>query len=365
MPIELSNRALNRALLARQGLLEPWDCSAIEAIERLVGLQAQAPMAPYFGLRSRLAGFVPAELSALLLDRRVVRIALMRSTLQLVSARDCLALRPILQADLIRVLPPPLRNRADVAEIVERARELVDERPVTFAELGRALAGHHPDVSPDDLSRIARNSLALVQITPRGVWGSAMAATHSSAQSWLGRPLDSNSRPDELILRYLRAFGPATAADIAAWSGLSGLRPQLERLRPRLRSFVNPLGQELLDVVDGLLPVADQPVPVRIIAEFDNLLLAHVDRDRIFLHADRGRFISVNGLVSSTFLIDGFVAGTCKLSQSKGAVTVTFRPFGKLRKVDRVALQAEGARLIDFAASDAERAEVVIEAPER
>ncbi|MDQ2957542.1 MAG: winged helix DNA-binding domain-containing protein [Actinomycetota bacterium] len=362
MPTELTNRALNRALLARQGLLEPWDCSVIEAIERLIALQAQAPMAPYFGLRSRLAGFVPKELSTLLLDRRVVRIALMRSTLQLVSARDCLALRPILQADLVRVLPPQLRNRVDLAEIVERARELVDERPVTFAELGRTLAGHFPDVSPDDLSRIARNSLALVQITPRGVWGSAMTATHSSAESWLGRPLDSNSCPDELILRYLRAFGPATVADIAAWSGMAGLRPQLERLRPRLRSFVNPRGQELLDVVDGLLPAADQPVPVRIIAEFDNLLLAHADRDRIFAGADRMRFISVNGLVSSTFLIDGFVAGTCKLSRSKGTATVTFRPFTKLRKVDRAALQVEGARLIDFGAADADRTEVVIEA---
>ncbi|MGI8667268.1 MAG: winged helix DNA-binding domain-containing protein [Jatrophihabitans sp.] len=363
---QLSARALNRALLARQGLLQPWQCSAVTAVERLIGLQAQSPTAPYIGLWSRLVDFEPDGLARLMQRREVVRIALMRSTLQLVSARDCLQLRPILAADLARALPAPLREHPERAAIAERARAALQRQPRTFAELGTLLAAAtpqlSPQLSPQDLCRIARNSLPLVQITPRGVWGQSMAATHTTAEAWLGRPLATGSDPAGLIRRYLTAFGPATVADLAAWSGMAGLRAHVERLRPELRSFSNERGQELLDIADGPLPDPDTPAPVRILAEYDNLLLGHADRSRIFDDAHRSRFMSVNGIVRSTFLIDGFVAGTCALSHAGRQSTATLQPFGSLRPRDATALRELAARLLAFAAPPANRRQVVLAA---
>jgi hypothetical protein len=354
----LGDRALNRALLARQGLLQSWDYSPIEAIERLIGLQAQSVTAPYFGLWSRLPNFVPEQLSELLLGRLVVRISLMRSTLQLVSAADCLALRPVLASDLVRVLPPALRNRTDLPAIASRSRELLEEQPMTFAQLGKLLAERFSG-TPDDLCRIARNTLALVQVTPRGVWGASMAATHANAESWLDSSMTVSSAPEALIQRYLRAFGPATVADLAAWSGLSRLRPHVERLE--LVRYRNARGQQLFDVPEGLLPDPETPVPVRIIAEFDNLLLGHADRSRIFDDQYRMRFMSVNGIVSSTFLIDGFVAGVCTLRRDRGTATLTLQPFGALGRSQLAGLRAEADRLLAFAAPDSSRRSVIVE----
>ncbi len=354
----LSNRALNRALLARQGLLEPWDCSPSEAIERLVGLQAQSTTAPYVGLWSRLARFTPAELSRLLLDRGVVRIALMRSTLQLVTARDCLALRPVLRADLLRVLPPALRSHPNSGKIANEAMHILEQQPRTFAELGRLLARNHPELAGDDLCRIARNLLALVQVTPRGVWGQSMAATHTTAEHWLDAAQAVSDEPDQLIMRYLSTFGPATAADFAAWSGMSRVGDHFRRLAPQLATYRNERGQVLFDVPEGVLPDPGTPIPVRILAEFDNVLLGHADRSRVFDAEHRRHFMSINGLISSTFLIDGFVAGTCRLSRESGTATATLQAFGSPPKQHRIALRMQAERLLVFSDPDAAKHQV-------
>jgi hypothetical protein len=352
----LTDRALNRALLARQGLLERWDCSALEAIERLVGMQSQAPGAPYIGLWSRLEKFHPDELSQLMLDRAAVRIPLMRSTIFLVSVADALTLRPVMHSCISRGVAAFTRGRTeglDVAQVARLGRAIVEERPRTTNDLGKLVAAEFSRYDSKDLEHVLRAALALVQVTPRGVWGRSHAAHHTTLEHWTGRPLGTDDRPDEAIRRYLAAFGPATVADIQTWSGLQGIRPHVDRLRPTLRTFVNQRGQELFDVPDGLLPDPETPVQVRILAEFDNILLSHTDRARIFADQQRSRFMTINGLVRSTYLIDGFVRGVCALTRQKSTATLTFTPFVQLRKKDQATLEAEGHLLLTFAAGDA------------
>jgi hypothetical protein len=352
----LTDRALNRALLVRQGLLKRWDCSALEAIERLVGMQSQSPNAPYVGLWSRLEQFHPDELSKLMLARTTVRIPLMRSTIFLVSATDARTLRPVIHSCISRGAAAFTRGRTeglDMARVVRLGRSIVEEKPRTTSDLGKLVAAEFSGYDSKDLEHVLRAALALVQVTPRGVWGRSHAAHHTTLEHWTGQSMGTADRPDDAIRRYLAAFGPAAVSDIQTWSGLQGIRPQVERLRPTLRTFVNQRGQELLDVPDGLLPDPETPVPVRILAEFDNILLSHTDRARIFADQQRSRFMTINGLVRSTYLIDGFVRGTCALTRQKSTATLTFTPFARLRKKDETRLAAEGHRLLAFAAGGA------------
>jgi len=168
------------------------------------------------------------------------------------------------------------------------------------------------------------------------------------AQAWLGRSLDDGDvTPDDVVLRYLRAFGPATVADVQAWSGLTRLREVTSRLGDRLRRFEDDLGSELLDVADGLLPDQDTPAPVRFLPPFDNAILAHADRTRIVTPELR-RVVSRDRLMR-TFLVDGFVAGTWHING--GALDI--RPFRPLGKHEREAVGAEGERLVEFVLPDA------------
>lgn len=363
-PEVLSTRRLNRALLARQGLLDPWNAGILDTIQRLIGLQSQAPHAAYAGLWTRLAEFDPNELSALLADRQVVRIALMRSTLFLVSAADCLALRPVMQQASIRAIASSAGKRTrevDLARLMRRARELLEREPLTLAELGVMLEPDFPPYAPADLATLVRVGLPLVQVPPRGLWGRSGRSRHTTAESWLGRPLGADSAPDEAILRYLQAFGPATVSDIQTWSGLTGLRAAIERLRPGLRSFRNERGQELLDVANGLLPGEDTDAPVRILPEFDNCLLSHADRSRIFDDRHRMRFITQNGLVSSTVLVDGFVAATCRVHRAQDRASLLVEPLAPLRRQDRSAVRLEGLRCLAFLAQGAKHEVVFVE----
>ena len=235
MPIDtLNQRDLNRALLARQMLLCPAPLPAgpgrAEAVTRMVehlaGLQAQAPFPPYFGLWSRLVGFQPADLAELLVSRQVVRIALMRSTIHLVSARDCLTFRPLVQPVLDRSLPAIFGKQfagLDAGALAAAGRALVDAEPRTFSELGNLLAPDWPGHAPTALAQGIRALVPLVQVPPRAVWGAAGQARHTSAEAWLGRPLDPGPPVDAMITRYLAAFGPARVADVQAWSGLTRL----------------------------------------------------------------------------------------------------------------------------------------------
>jgi hypothetical protein len=353
--VVLSQRELNRATLERQMLLRRRKLSAAEAIERLVGMQAQAPAPPYVGLWTRLKDFHPDELACLILERRAVRIALMRNTVHLVSARDCLALRPLMQPVFDRTLYSTRANRAhlegiDIEALVAAGRTLLEEKPRTAKELGELLQEQWPERDSASLARAIRHLVPLVQVPPRGLWGKSGPAAHTTAEAWLGRPLDPAPSLEETILRYLGAFGPATVKDVQTWSSLSRLGEVIERLRPRLRIFRDESGKELFDVPDAPMPDPDTPAPPRFLPEFDNLILSHADRTRVIAEEYRKAIASKNGMVPATVLVDGFVRGTWKTERTRGKANLEIKPFEPLTKDDRDALAEEGERLIRFVA---------------
>ena len=362
----LSRRVLNRTLLERQLLLERRSLPVLGVIEHLVGMQAQEPLNPYTALWSRLDPFDPDELGRLITEREAVRIAVMRSTLHLVSARDCLYLRPLAQPPMTRALyssSPFGRAIAGVDndELLAMGRALLEEKPRTIAELGRLLQERWPDRDANSLAYGVHYQLPLVQVPPRGVWGKTARPACTTAEAWLGRPLQVNPSIDELVRRYLRAFGPATVADMQNWSGIPGLRPAFERLRPELRSYRDEYGKELFDVPDGILADPELPAPARFLPEYDNVFLGHADRRRII--SDEHRRMGGVGVGPSTFLIDGFIAGTWRIVRDKKAARLVIGPIEPLSAADSVAVVEEGARMLAFVAGDATPRDVELVTP--
>jgi hypothetical protein len=357
-PDRLTARALNRATLSRQLLLARADRTVVSTVEHLVGLQAQAPYPPYFGLWSRLSRFQPDDLSRLILDRSVVRIAVMRGTVHLVSAEDSRILRPLLQPMFERWLRTnALYGQAlralDLSEVAVAARELLAGRPMTTNALGPLLAERFPGTDPAALAHAARSLLPLVQLPPRGVWGRSGQPVCATAEEWLGRPRRTCPSIEDVVLRYFAAFGPATVADAQAWSGLTRLGEVVERLGPRLREFTDEQGRRLYDPPDAPRPDPDTPAPVRFLAPFDNLLLAYADRTRVLSDAARKVVFTHNGMVRGTILVGGVVRGQWEIKRTKGGATLAVTPFRALSKRDAGALAAEGRRLLRFAEPDA------------
>src|SRR5215472_2164541 len=338
----LSRQALNRALLERQMLLRRTPVRetaagragrVVQVLEHLLGLQAQAPFPPYYGLWSRLEDFRPDELATLITGRQVVRIALMRGTIHLVSARDCLRLRPLVQPVLDKALAATYGRQlagVDPRALAAAGRALTEAEPRTFSELGALLAEQWPGRSPAALAQGVRGLVPLVQVPPRAVWGAAGQARHTPAEAWLGRPLDRDATLDAMMLRYLGSFGPASVRDVQAWSGLTGLREVADRLRPAVRAFRDENGTELLDLPDAPRPDPGTPAPVRLVAEYDYLILAHADRARVVSESDRPRLYGRNGVFPGTVLVNGFVAGIWRVARPAGAATLTVEPFGKI-----------------------------------
>ncbi|WP_141578605.1 winged helix DNA-binding domain-containing protein [Actinomadura sp. WMMA1423] len=347
MATELGRRALNRALLARQLLLERHAMPALEAIEHLVGMQAQAPGPPHIGLWSRLADYSLEEAGELIADRRALRMVLMRGTLHLVSARDARALRPLTQA----IRDGHLRSRAaelervDLAAVVAWARALLEEEPRTDKDLRALLAERWPDEDPALLAWAVRLSLPLVQVPPRGIWGASGAAKHTTLDNWLG-PGASAPSLEDLVRRYLAAFGPASVQDVQQWAGLTRLGEVVERLRPELVTFQDENGRTLYDLPDAPRPGPGAEAPVRFVPDFDNLLLSHADRTRVISEEHRGRVFTVNGIIRATFLVDGFVHGMWKIEKGRGEAVLRLEPFAPVPRPERAALEEEGMRLL-------------------
>lgn len=353
----LSQRALNRALLARQGLLQRWQTTVVEAVERLVGLQAQAPIPPYFALWTRIAGFRPADLGDALLARQVVRSSLQRGTIHLVTPRDSLEFRALLQPMLRKhftsIAAGKLLAGLDLDAVVCAGTGFLRERPRTNAELGPLLAERWPRWDGSSLAQVVQFLAPTVQIPPRGVWGQSGQATWALAEDWLGQTLDWEPSLDDLVRRYLGAFGPASIADAQKWSGLTGLKPVFTRLRSGLVTFKDERGREFFDLPGAPRPEPETPAPVRYLGEFDNVLLSYADRSRIIRAEDWPRIYTANGIIRATILVDGMVRGKWTIERTGKDAILTIEPFGPIDPGSREALVSEGLDLLAFAAADA------------
>lgn len=351
-PETLTKPALNRATLARQLLLGRASAPALEAVEHLVGMQAQAPQAPYVGLWTRLDGFRAQELSELIASRQAVRMPLMRATLHLVSARDSLILRPIVQPVLERgfAAAPFDVEGVDMEALIEAARALLDDRALTRGELGRLLGERWPGHDPVALAHAATYRVPLVQVPPRGIWGARGHARWTTVEAWLGRDLDPAPSLDKVVIRYLAAFGPATIGDIRIWSGLSGLRDVLDRLQPDLQTFRGETGEELFDLPGAPRPDPATPAPPRFLPEYDNVLLSHADRTRFIPH---GRLVPLPpgpGARRGTLLVDGTLGATWRATIGHSRARLDIASFTRLSHRD--AIRAEGERLLRFLSPD-------------
>ncbi len=332
----LTLKELNRATLARQMLLERRRLGIVPALERVAGLQAQWAPATYVGLWNRVVGFRRDALERAIAREDVVRAVLMRGTVHLVSHRDYgVFISAVARAGWIR--PESL----ELADTVHETLREFGREPRTKSEVFAWLRDEHGIDHDGGLGfwYALRTSGRLTHAPESGTWKQPRDTRFIVIEHDV---VDQLPARIELVRRYLSAFGPATRADIADWSGLRvrDFEPALEALEP-LRRFADERGRELLDLPRAPLPSADTVAPVRFMARFDNLVLAHADRTRVLADEYRGTVIHGGGMVEETFLADGFVAGMWKAE--KGRVVV--KPFAPLPRVWRRPVEDEAARL--------------------
>lgn len=360
----LGPRDLNRATLKRQLLLERSEMAPAAAIDLLVGMQAQVPTDPYTGLWTRLSNFDPHQLGRLLVDRSVVRTPVMRTTVHLVSARDALMLRGLVDIVLTRTLQSTSFGKntsgMDLKELVATGRRLMEERPRTKAELRAELGPLWPERDANSLAYAVHYLTPLIQVPPRGVWGSQGQATWTTYGAWLGAEPDPTTTPDEMVMRYLKAYGPAAVMDIQAWCGLSKLSAVVERHRSELVTFRDERGKELFDLPDAPRPGPDTPSPVRYLPEYDNVLLGFKDRTR-FMPGELPPLSSGHGGYFALVLIDGLCGAIWSLKRAGGTAELLVEPFVSLSAGQRAELEEEGAALLGFIASDMDSHRIRIE----
>ena len=359
----LTHRALNRAMLARQYLLAREPTSAHSTITHLVGLQAQAPNAPYVALWSRLTNFDYDELADLITSHEAVRIPCLRGTIHLVTAADARILRPLTQVVLTRAFNSQSFARnlkgLDLPELLTAARELLAEKPRTKPEITRLLVERWPGYDANSIGYAVSYLIPLVQIPPRGLWGQSGPVAWALAEPWLRAELDQNPSIDQVVLRHLAAFGPATVPDIQTWSGLTRLREVADRLRPGLRTFRDSHGAELFDLPDAPRPDEDTPAPPRFLPAYDNVLFSYADRARVNPAGHPMPLAPGSGGRMGTFLLDGTFAGSWRITVGKDTAALTLKPFKPLSDQESTELLTEGSALLDFAA--AESAKKVVE----
>jgi hypothetical protein len=355
--VRLSARRLGRALLARQLLTRRESLSVVDAVERVLGLNAQNPNPPYLALWNRVEGFTKEHLTRAVEDGTVVRSTSLRGTQHLLSVADFRLVRPLVAPLLRRVQRNAFgRRTAEVdldALVAEARRFLADGRVSTRPELGRLLAERWPSVEPGVLATSVQYLLPVVHPAPSGTWNVHGATPFASAEP-LGVPaIPTAEEARRLVVRYLHAFGPASVADARTWSGIGGLAEVFEDLRPELVRHTDEHGREVFDVEGAPLPDVDIECPVRLLPEFDATLLAHADRTRI-MSEDVRRRVCRGAAVAATVLLDGTVAASWTTTATRKLATLTVRPFRTIDPARRSAVESEAYRLLDFTDPDAE-----------
>jgi hypothetical protein len=366
-PPVLDALRLNRATLARQGLLEPIANDSVAAVVASLGsLQAQHPDWPPFALATRLdRGTANLDLLVARRRRKVVRASLMRMTVHVVAAEDFWPMSTLTmpsRLDQFRIMykldpaTSPLGRRLTKAH--GTVLDAMREKPLAIAEIDAILRSEigKIEIPPHrSLWRWFSGTVPLVLVPFDGEgYG---RARYVPAADWLGPPPEGTDDPDvaaaRLAERYLAAFGPASVEDYAAYvgrgKGLARLRVGVAAIGERLVRFHDESGRELVDLADAPRPPADAPARPRLLARWDSLLLSHATRHRtrVLPEAQRSTVITKNADVLPTFLVDGMVAGTwLPRRDDDGSSRVELRPFGRLRAADRDALEAEADRLL-------------------
>ncbi len=346
----LTRPELNRALLARQLLLDRGRMTLPRAVEQLGGLQAQYTPSPYLSLRARLDGFERADLTRALERRELVKALLMRGTFHIVTPRDFWAFATARRALGADYWPPSYERRISQQRIREIAKAAVAELrsgPRTFEDV-RALVEPHAtaDITPTFLWRRVQGHERVIHAPPSGTWGYHGQGFYEAADAAIGGgPPADDEACEHMIRRYLAAFGPAAKEDVAQWAGLHRTGPTARALeRLDLRRFVDEHGRVLYDVPNAPLPDPDTPAPPRLVPRYDNLVLSHGDRARILGDVPVKRIVTKNALVHATILVDGFVAGTWQLEGGR----VKLEPFGRMPRAAGAALAEEAARVEAF-----------------
>ncbi len=340
----LTLRDRNRTLLRRQHLLERSTMPALAMVDHLLGLQAQDNLPPYLSLAARLEGFDPHELSRAIERRDAVRFLTMRGTIHVLTADDALVLRRFVQPALDQQsrsnqMSRPARD-VPVDELVARVRALLAEGPLPVKVLGERLAETFPDVPAGALAHVARERAPILQVPPRGLWRRSGGVVYQTVENHLGR---EQAEPDvrALVRRYLRAFGPATAADMTTWSRVTRLGPVLASMADELVVVECDDGRRRYDVPDAPYADGDHPAPVRLLGTYDNVWLSHADRDHVVPPDVRARWAGPNGGIASTVFVDGFMAGLWTVRDGRVEPDLLVR----LTRAQRVELDDEVARV--------------------
>ncbi len=346
----LTRRELNRALLERQLLLERRPLTPVQAVGRLGGLQAQSTPSPYLSLWNRLQPFDRDDLTRALQRHRLVKALVQRGTLHILTPADYWAFSTA-RRELGGILwPPSYEARLPAARIRELAKLVLAELEageLSFKEVRALLEPHEaPAVNATFLWRRVQGQAGIVHVPPSGIWGYGGHGVYTAATSVIaGGPPQPEAAFDQLVRRYLAAYGPATKQDVGQWAGIPRLKPIADSLdRLALRTFRDEQGRVLYDLPRAPLPDAETPAPVRLVPRFDNLVLAHADRSRILGDVPPSRIVTKNGIVHATILVDGFVAGTWQLERGR----VKLEPYGRLGRDVQRALAVEAEQLEAF-----------------
>jgi len=352
----LSRRALNRTTLGRQLLLQRDKRTVGGAMEHLVGMQAQNPHDPYYALWSRIERFDPQHLSGMIERREALRGALMRATLHISTTPDFIFLRSHLQGTLAAVLGSTsfAKDTAgiDRAVLLDQGRSLLEERPMTRADLARALEERWPEMPGGSMAQVVTYLLPVIQVPPRWLWGRSGAATWTTIESWVGDGLPTATDRELVVTRYLAVFWPATVSDIRVWSRLNGLRQVVDGMRGRLRTRPGEDGAELLDDPEAPILDEDSPAPPRFLPEYDNVLLGHSDRSRFFIPG-----IVPPGWVGN-LLVDGMFSGWWKVVRTGKGSRLDVHLQRKVPRAEMRAVGQEAELLHAFAAPDATTREI-------
>jgi len=332
--VKLSRRRLNRTLLHRQHLLARTSATPHEMTRHLVGLQAQENLPPFLSLAARIEDFDPYAVTAGLAERSLVRFLVMRGTVHLLTADDALSLRgwtaPVHEREVrISQSIGPAR-KVDREDFLAALAELLDDEPLPQKAIGLAMAERFPAYPATQLGQLARSVAPLVQVPPRGTWKGSGSVVYQYVDRWVGHPI---VEPDvqEILRRYLRAFGPATAADVTAWSAVTRLGPVLKGMDD-LVTYEDEAGKLLYDVPEGELADEDVPAPVRLLGSYDNVWLSHAARDRVTDPESRNAWMAENGASAHTFFADGWLVGLWRAEDGRVRVLQTLRPLTKAEK---------------------------------